>query len=97
MPALYNLAGSRLLDDGCRSSARTTTCAPPKRGGRSYRAPSRASRRDANAEFHPDHIDAATWDWVAKRLDYIVFDFEHAGDYAQAQGTLGEEPRRRAT
>ena len=32
----------------------------------------------AGAEFHPDHIDEATWGWVSQRLEYTVFDFEQS-------------------
>jgi glucose-6-phosphate 1-dehydrogenase len=45
----------------------------------------------ASAEFHPDHIDGATWDWVAERIDYIVFDFEHSGDYARLKERLSQD------
>ncbi|MDT8870582.1 hypothetical protein RAA17_03840 [Komagataeibacter rhaeticus] len=30
---------------------------------------------DPNAEFHPAHIDAAQWGWLAERLEYVRADF----------------------
>jgi glucose-6-phosphate 1-dehydrogenase len=88
MPALYNLAGSRLLDDrleivGADHNERTAE---------TWRAELEAELEsfttDAAAEFHPDHIDNATWAWVAQRLDYMVFDFEHPDDYAKLKERL---------
>jgi len=90
MPAIYNLAGSGLLDDatqiiGADHNART---AESWRAELSSELESFTS--DASAEFHPDHIDTATWDWVAKRLDYVVFDFEQSGDYQKLAERLAK-------
>jgi glucose-6-phosphate 1-dehydrogenase len=90
MPALYNLAGSRLLDDrieiiGADHNVRTAE---------TWRAELAAELESFTtgpaAEFHPDHIDKATWAWVAERLDYMVFDFEHSGDYTKLEERLAQ-------
>ena len=81
MPAIYNLAGSKLLDEkfqiiGLDHNDRTTD---------SWRTELndalQSFTKTAGSEFHPDHIDQATWGWVARRLEYTTFDFENAGDY----------------
>ena len=88
MPAIYNLAGGKLLDDkfriiGLDHNDRTTA---------SWRIELndalQSFTKDAGAEFHPDHIDQATWGWIARRLEYTVFDFENAGDYGKLKMRL---------
>jgi glucose-6-phosphate 1-dehydrogenase len=90
MPAIYNLAGSDLLDAGIRivGADHNVRTADTWRAELSSELESFTS--DANAEFHPDHIDAATWAWVAERVDYVVFDFENAGDYAKLEERLAQ-------
>jgi glucose-6-phosphate 1-dehydrogenase len=94
MPAIYNLAGSRLLDDGMQIIGADHNVRTADTWREELSSALESFTHDASAEFHPDHIDAATWAWVAKRIDYIVFDFEHPGDYAKlgerlAQSTAG--------
>ncbi len=90
VPAIYNLAGGRLLDDGLR----IVGADHHERTADTWRAELSAAlesfTRDPNAEFHPDRIDASTWDWVAERLDYVVFDFEHPGDYGKLKERLAQ-------
>jgi glucose-6-phosphate 1-dehydrogenase len=88
MPAIYNLANGKLLDDkikiiGLDHNDRTTD---------SWRTELndalQSFTKDAGAEFHPDTIDQATWGWVARRLEYTVFDFEKPGDYSKLKERL---------
>ena len=88
MPAIYNLAGSKLLDDklkiiGADHNVRTVD---------SWRAEltdaMQSFTTSAGAEFHPDKIDAAQWDWVTQRLDYIVIDFEKPDDFKKLKTQL---------
>ena len=83
MPAIYNLAGSDLLDAGMRIIGADHNVRTAETWRAELSSELESFTTDANAEFHPDHIDAATWAWVAERLDYVVFDFENAGDYAK--------------
>jgi glucose-6-phosphate 1-dehydrogenase len=87
-PAIYNLASAKLLDDkltiiGLDHNVRTTD---------SWRTELndelQSFTKDIGAEFHPDHIDQATWGWIARRLTYTVFDFEKAADYAKLKESL---------
>jgi len=88
MPAIYNLAGGKLLDDkfrivGLGHNAGTTD---------SWRTELNDAlvsfTKDAGAEFHPDHIDQATWGWIARRLEFSVFDFGNAADYGKLKERL---------
>jgi glucose-6-phosphate 1-dehydrogenase len=94
MPALYNLAGSHLLDDGLEIIGADHN----DRTADSWRAELSSTLEsfttDPDAEFHPKSIDAQVWDWIAKRLDYVVFDFEKADDYAKLKERLAKDPAR---
>jgi glucose-6-phosphate 1-dehydrogenase len=88
MPAIYNLAGGKLLDDklkiiGLDHNVRTND---------SWRTElndaMQSFTKDAGAEFHPATIDQATWGWIARRLEYTVFDFTKADDYAKLKDRL---------
>jgi glucose-6-phosphate 1-dehydrogenase len=90
MPAIYNLAGSKLLDDklkiiGADHNERTAD---------SWRLELsdaiQSFTKDAGAEFHPDKIDDATWNWVTQRLDYVVVDFEKPDDFTKLKAHLDQ-------
>ena len=89
MPAIYNLANGKLLDDklkiiGLDHNDRTTD---------SWRTELndalQSFTKDAGAEFHPAKIDQGTWGWIARRLEYTIFDFEKAADYGKLKERLG--------
>ena len=89
MPAIYNLAGSKLLDDklkiiGLDHNDRTTDSCRTE-----LNDALQSFTKSTGAEFHPDKIDQATWGWIARRLEYTVFNFENAGDYAKLAERLG--------
>ena len=82
MPAIYNLASANMLDDklkivGLDHNARTNDTWRTE-----LNDALQSFTKTPGAEFHPDHIDQATWGWIARRLEYAVFDFEKAEDYA---------------
>ena len=88
MPAIYNLAGGKLLDDkvqimGLDHNDRTTD---------SWRTELndalQSFTKAEGAEFHPASIDESVWGWVARRLEYTVFDFENAAGYAKLKEHL---------
>ncbi|WP_082167694.1 glucose-6-phosphate dehydrogenase [Methylobacterium aquaticum] len=75
MPALYNLAGSHLLDD-------TTTIWGVDHGDgsdetwrRSLSDTMESFTKDETAEFHAQHIDPTAWGFVRDRLHYLKGDF----------------------
>ncbi len=94
MPAFYNLANSGLLDDGLQIVGADHN----ERTAETWRAELSSEMEsfvgDASAEFHPDRIDPAAWAWVTKRLDYVVFDFTNAADYAKLKVRLNEDRAR---
>ena len=75
MPALYNLAGGRLLDEA------TTIIGVDHQDktGEAWRAgltdAMQSFVKDPNAEFHPESIDEGAWNWVGERLQYVTGDF----------------------
>lgn len=88
MPAIYNLAGSELLDDalkivGVDHNDRTADSWRGELGDAMQ-----SFTTAAGAEFHPDRIDASQWDWVAQRLDYLVIDFEKPADFTKLKTYL---------
>jgi glucose-6-phosphate 1-dehydrogenase len=92
MPALYNLAGSHLLDDSLQIIGADHNVRTADTWRSELTSTLESFTHDLTAEFHPDHIDAVTWAWVAQRLDYIVFDFEQAGDYSKLKERLTKSP-----
>jgi len=88
MPALYNLAGSKLLDDALQIVGADHN----DRNAEAWRAELsdalESFTKDPNAEFHPAEIDQDTWGWIAKRLDYLVLDFEQIDDYEKLKERL---------
>ena len=81
MPALYNLAGSGLLDPALRIIG-VDHGANTDAGWRQSLADTMQSfTKDNNAEFHADHIDETTGGWVAERLRYVQGDFEKPETY----------------
>jgi glucose-6-phosphate 1-dehydrogenase len=89
MPAIYNLAGAKLLDEklrivGLDHNERATD------GWRTELNDALQSfTKSPGAEFHPDRIDPATWGWVARRLEYTIFDFENDRDYGKLKDRIG--------
>jgi len=90
MPAIYNLAGSALLDDAMQIIGADHNVRTAETWRAELSSELESFTGDASAEFHPDHIDASTWAWVAERLDYVVFDFEAAADYGNLKERLAK-------
>jgi glucose-6-phosphate 1-dehydrogenase len=86
--AVYNLACGKLLDEGLQIKGLdhhdlTTD------GWRTELHDALVSfTKNPGAEFHPDHIDQSTWDWIARRSEYTRFDFENFADYAKLKERL---------
>ena len=86
MPALYNLAGGGLLDEGF-SVLGVDHNELTDEGWRQTLSDTMDSfPEDPSAEFHPDSIDPKTWGFVRERLHVMQGDFSDDATYR----TLGE-------
>jgi glucose-6-phosphate 1-dehydrogenase len=81
MPALYNLAVDRLLDEG-------TQIIGVNHGERETQAwrddlhdSLQKFAADKASTFHAGKLDDKAWDWVAQRLHYMAGEFEDDGAY----------------
>lgn len=88
MPALYNLSGSHLLDDGF-SVVGVDHVANTDEGWRqTLTATMQSFTHDRTAEFHAETIDPVIWGWVRQRLSYMQGDFEQADLYQKLASRL---------
>ncbi|MBB2155574.1 glucose-6-phosphate dehydrogenase [Gluconacetobacter diazotrophicus] len=87
MPALYNLAGSGLLDPDFRIIGIDRVPGSTAEWRDGLAATMQEFTRDRDAEFYTPSIDAKAWGWVADRLEYVQTDFS---DLAQVRA-LGEK------
>jgi glucose-6-phosphate 1-dehydrogenase len=88
MPALYNLAGSRLLSD-CMTILGVDRAANADAGWAAALTGAMESfTHDPTAEFHAERIDPRAWGWVRSRLRYLQADFLDPAAYARLGGLL---------
>jgi glucose-6-phosphate 1-dehydrogenase len=90
MPAIYNLAGDGLLDDAVKIIGADHNQRTKESWADELNAALQSFTKDAGAEFHPDSIDEARWQWIAERLDYQVIDFTDAGDFGKLKDRLAQ-------
>ncbi len=83
MPALYNLAGSKLLDDNFSIVGVDRVDGTDESWRKSLSDTMQEFTRDPNAEFYTPQIDEATWGQITQRLHYFKADFT---DPAQLEG-----------
>jgi glucose-6-phosphate 1-dehydrogenase len=88
MPAIYNLAGSKLLDDKLAILGADHNDGSAASWRAELAAAMQSFTKTPGAEFHPDAIDEARWDWVARRLDYLVIDFNRPDDFKKLKTQL---------
>jgi glucose-6-phosphate 1-dehydrogenase len=81
MPAIYNLASGKLLDDKVKIVGLDHNDRSVDSWRTELNDALQSFTKTPGAEFHPDKIDQATWGWIARRLEYTVFDFTNAADY----------------
>ena len=83
MPALYNLAGDKLLDDGFKIIG-VDRVASDMEGWKSELTNAMQDfTHDKTAEFYVEHVDETSWGWVTQRLDYVQADFTKSEDMAK--------------
>jgi glucose-6-phosphate 1-dehydrogenase len=88
MPAIYNLAGSKLLDENTKIIGLDHNDRTAETWRSELNDALQSFTKAAGAEFHPDHIDEATWGWVSQRLEYTVFDFEQSDGYEKLKDRI---------
>ncbi len=86
MPALYNLNHMKLLDDAFKIVGVDHGQQDTDAWRKSLTETMYEFAKDPTGEFHAE-IDPPTWDWVAKRLEYVSGDFEKPETFK----TVGEK------
>jgi len=89
-PALYNLAGSGLLDDGLRIFGLDHNERTTQEWRDDLTATMQSFTKDKTAEFHADSIDTKQWGFVADRLTYVVADFTNIESYRDLKKRLDD-------
>ncbi|WP_428391268.1 glucose-6-phosphate dehydrogenase [Lichenicoccus sp.] len=78
MPALYNLAGSALLDGNFNIIGVDRVDSDDEAWRKSLAETMQDFTKDPDAEFYTPKIDEKTWGWVNQRLHYFKADFTDA-------------------
>ena len=81
MPALYNLAGGGLLDEGFRILGVDHNDKSDEDLRSELTETMDSFARDRTGEFHPDHIDPKVWGFVRERIRFLKGDFEDPAAY----------------
>jgi glucose-6-phosphate 1-dehydrogenase len=89
MPALYNLAGSKLLDPRTRFIGVDHVPLTTQQWRASLTATMQSFVRDKTGEFHVPRLDRPAWAWVAQRLTYLAADFDDPASYEKLRPLLG--------
>ena len=88
MPALYNLAGSKLLDPALKIIGVDHTGNDDDGWRKALTETMHGFTKDKTAEFHPDTIDDEAWGWITQRLHYVQGDFEKPETYSGIAGQV---------
>ncbi|KMO22953.1 glucose-6-phosphate dehydrogenase [Methylobacterium indicum] len=75
MPALYNLAGSHLLDENTTIWGVDHSDGSDESWRKNLSDTMESFTKDDTAEFHAKHIDPTAWGFVRDRLHYLKGDF----------------------
>jgi len=67
-PALYNLAGSGLLNEGLKILGLDHNAHTSEQWRADLTATMQSFTQDKAAEFHADHIDESQWRFVTERM-----------------------------
>jgi len=80
MPALYNLAGGKLLDTDFKIIGVDRVASDVAAWRDELGKTMQEFTHDKTAEFYVEHIDETVWGWVTQRLDYVQADFTKPDD-----------------
>jgi glucose-6-phosphate 1-dehydrogenase len=83
MPALYNLAGGGLLDDGFKIIGVDRVESDVGHWRDELTSTMQEFTKDQTAEFYVEKVDEKAWGWVTQRLDYVQADFSKPEDIAK--------------
>ncbi len=92
-PALYNLAGSRLLDDDFQIVGLDHNRHTSEEWKNDLTETMQSFTKDKSAEFHTDKIDEKQWGFITDRLTYLTADFEDKRSYADLKKQLENNAR----
>ncbi|SDB90176.1 glucose-6-phosphate dehydrogenase [Paraburkholderia lycopersici] len=93
VPALYNLAVDRLLDDGMQIIGVNHGERETKAWCDDLHDALQKFAADKASTFHAGKLDDSAWNWVAQRLSYMAGEFEDDGTYRRLAQQLGGEAR----
>ncbi len=83
MPALYNLVGDKLLDDGFKIVGVDRVASDVEGWKGELTAAMQDFTHDKTAEFYVEHVNETTWGWITQRLGYVQADFTKPEDMAK--------------
>ncbi|MBD5635255.1 MAG: glucose-6-phosphate dehydrogenase [Candidatus Eremiobacteraeota bacterium] len=87
-PALYNLAGSGLLNDALQIFGLDHNDNTTERWRDELGETMQSFTKDKSAAFYTERIDEKQWGFVAERLTYVKADFADAGSYRDLKERL---------
>ena len=88
IPALYNLTGSHVLDDGFKLIGVDRVDGDDESWRNELRKTMQEFTTDPTAEFYTPQIDETTWNWLASRASYLEADFTNDADMASLKTKL---------
>jgi glucose-6-phosphate 1-dehydrogenase len=90
MPALYNLAGMKLLDDRTRILGVDRSDMDVGKWRDDLTATMQSFTTDKTAEFYTEKVDETDWGWVTERLGYLQGDITSEKTFADITAQLEE-------
>ncbi|MEX3980198.1 glucose-6-phosphate dehydrogenase [Paraburkholderia sp. EG287A] len=93
MPALYNLAVDRLLDDGMKIIGVNHGERETQAWVDDLHAALEKFAADKASTFHAGKLDDKAWDWVAQRLTYMAGEFEDDSAFERLAQQLNGKSR----
>jgi glucose-6-phosphate 1-dehydrogenase len=90
MPALYDLSGSKLLDDGFKVIGVDRTEQDDAAWKKSLTDVMHSFTKDKTSEFYAPSLDEAAWGWVSDRLHYLQGDFSQEEIFNKIGKALGQ-------
>ena len=90
MPALYNLSGGKLLDDGFSIIGVDRDESSDAEFQQKQTAVMESFTPDKGGEFSEDSVELTAWDWLKSRLHYMTGDFTQPDVFHALADRLGD-------